>query len=132
MIALPLVTASTGAFHASSLVETVEVAEVDGFYRFPSFKSCKAERCQRGYSAMKTMGSNRNSREMMPGEHLALPNNPSCLRAIGAERGGRGGGLRISPLEGEAHRADLKAECAACGGPSLPQFSNLCDREGKI
>ena len=51
----PLVTPSTGAFQASSLVETVGVAEVDGFYRFPSFNSCKAERCQRDYSAMKTM-----------------------------------------------------------------------------
>ena len=56
MIALSLVTSSTGAFHASSLLETVGVAEVDGFYRFPSFKSCKAERCQRDYSAMKTTG----------------------------------------------------------------------------
>jgi hypothetical protein len=56
VIAPSLVTSSTGAFHASSLLETVGVAEVDGFYRFPSFKSCKAERCQRDYSAMKTTG----------------------------------------------------------------------------
>ena len=56
MIAPSLVTSSTGAFHAFSLVETVGVAGVDGFYRFPSFKSCKAERCQRDYSAMKTTG----------------------------------------------------------------------------
>ena len=54
MIAPSLVTSSTGAFHAFSLVETVGVAGVDGFYRFPSFKSCKAERCQQDYSAMKT------------------------------------------------------------------------------
>ncbi len=52
----PLVTPLTGAFQASSLVETVGVSEVDGFYRFPSFKSCKAERCQQDYSAMKTTG----------------------------------------------------------------------------
>ena len=31
-------------------------AEVDGFYRFPSFEACKGERCQRGYSAMSTDG----------------------------------------------------------------------------
>jgi hypothetical protein len=53
VIAPSWVTSSTGAFYASSLFETVGVAEVDGFYRFPSFKSCKAERCQRDYSAMK-------------------------------------------------------------------------------
>ena len=68
----------------------------------------------------------------MPGERLALANILSGSSTIGAEQGGRGGGLRISPLEGEAHRSDLKAECVACGGPSLPQFSSLCDREGKI
>jgi hypothetical protein len=56
VIAPSWVASSTGAFHASSLLETVGVAEVDGFYRFPSFKSCKAERCQRDYSAMKTTG----------------------------------------------------------------------------
>jgi len=47
----------------------------------------------------------------MPGEHAALANIPSGLSAIGAEDGGRGCGLRISPLEGDAHRSALKAEC---------------------
>ena len=54
-------------------------------------------------------GSNRNSREIMPGEHVALASIPSGLSAFGAEEGGRGYGLRISPPEGDAHRSDLKA-----------------------
>jgi hypothetical protein len=53
----------------------------------------------------------------MPGEHLALANISSGSSAIGAEQGGRGGGLRIWPLEGDAHRSDLKAECAV--GPGI-------------
>src|ERR1019366_6664778 len=56
-------------------------------------------------------GSNRNSREIMPGEHAALANIPSGLSAIGAEDGGRGCGLRILPREEEAYRFALKAEC---------------------
>ena len=56
----------------------------------------------------------------MPGEHLALANISSGSSAIGAEQGGRGGGLRIPPLEGEAYRSALKAECVACGGHCLP------------
>ena len=44
----------------------------------------------------------------MPGEHVALANIPSGLSVIGAEDGGRGCGLRVSPLEGDAHRSDLK------------------------
>ena len=38
--------------------------------------------------------SNRNSREIMPGEHVALANTPSGLSAIGAEDGGGGCGLK--------------------------------------
>jgi len=53
VIAPALVTASTGSLLAVSQLENVGVAEVDGFYRFPSFESCEAERCQRDYSAMK-------------------------------------------------------------------------------
>lgn len=45
----------------------------------------------------------------MPGEHVALAKTPSGLSVIGAEDGARGCGLRISPLEGKAHRSDLKA-----------------------
>ena len=46
------VTFSTGSLLAISLLENVGRAEVEGFYRFPSFESCEAERCQRDYSAM--------------------------------------------------------------------------------
>jgi hypothetical protein len=53
VIAPALVTASTGSVLAVSRLEKVGVAKVDGFYRFPSFESCKGERCQRDYSAMK-------------------------------------------------------------------------------
>ena len=56
MIAPALVTASTGSLLAVSQLENVGFVKVDGFYRFPSFKSCKAERCQQDYSAMKTTG----------------------------------------------------------------------------
>ena len=54
MIAPALVTAWVGSLVAVSRLENVGVAKVGGFYRFPSCKSCKAERCQRDYSAMKT------------------------------------------------------------------------------
>src|SRR5215831_4501750 len=30
-------------------------AEVDGFYRFPSFEPCEGERCQQGYSAKRLL-----------------------------------------------------------------------------
>ena len=53
MIAPALVTASTGSLVAVSRLEDVGVAKVGGFYRFPSFEFCKAERCQQDYSAMK-------------------------------------------------------------------------------
>ena len=53
VIAPYLVTSSTGSWLAISLVENVGRAEVEGFYRFPSFESCEAERCQRDYSAVK-------------------------------------------------------------------------------
>jgi len=52
LIAPSWVTPSTGSWPAISLVEDVGHAEVEGFYRFPSFESCEAERCQRDYSAM--------------------------------------------------------------------------------
>jgi hypothetical protein len=47
-----LVTSSIGALLAVSLLEIWGFAEVDGFYRFSSFESCEAERCQQDYSAM--------------------------------------------------------------------------------
>ena len=53
MIAPALVTASMGSLVAVSRLENVGVAKVGGFYRFPSFEFCKAERCQQDYSAMK-------------------------------------------------------------------------------
>jgi hypothetical protein len=53
VIAPAMVTASTGSLLAVSQLENAGVAKVDGFYRFPSFESCKAERCQWDYSAMK-------------------------------------------------------------------------------
>ena len=56
MIAPALVTASMGSLVAVSRLENVGVAKVGGFYRFPSFEFCKAERCQQDYSAMKTTG----------------------------------------------------------------------------
>ena len=55
--ALPSTTSSTGPFNAASPFEAAGAAEVDGFYRLPSFNSCEAERCQQDYSAMKAMGS---------------------------------------------------------------------------
>ena len=53
MIAPALVTAWVGSLVAVSRLENVGVAKVGGFYRFPSFEFCKAERCQQDYSAMK-------------------------------------------------------------------------------
>jgi hypothetical protein len=74
VIAPSWVTSSTGAFHASSLLETVGVAKVDGFYRFPSFESCKAERCQRDYSARKAtpLKSKLTKEHVMPSARRSL------------------------------------------------------------
>jgi hypothetical protein len=53
VIAPALVTAWVGSLVAVSRLENVGVAKVGGFYRFPPFGFCKAERCQQDYSAMK-------------------------------------------------------------------------------
>jgi len=61
----------------------------------------------------------------MPGEHVALASIPSGLSAIGAGDGGRGCGLRISPLEGDAHRSDLKAGVWRAVGSAFPDYLEL-------
>jgi len=51
---------------------------------------------------------------------VALANTPSGLSAIGAEDGARGCRLRISPLEGDAHRSDLKVGVWHAVGSAFP------------
>jgi len=58
----------------------------------------------------------------MPREHVALANIPSGLSAIGAEDGGGGCGLSISPLEGDAYRSDLKAGVWRAVGSAFPDY----------
>jgi hypothetical protein len=41
----------SGSIINSADLEHAGYAEVDGFYRFPSFELCEGERCQQGYSA---------------------------------------------------------------------------------
>jgi hypothetical protein len=52
-MATSLMTALMGSLIVISLFESAGVAKVDGFYRFPSFEFCKAERCQQDYAARK-------------------------------------------------------------------------------
>jgi hypothetical protein len=63
-----------GFLLAVRLFENVGVAKVDGFYRFPSFESRKAERCQRDYSATKTtqLESKFAKEHAMPLAHCSL------------------------------------------------------------
>jgi hypothetical protein len=51
--AWPPLAAIGGSIIDSAGLENAGHAEVDGFYRFPSFGRCEGERCQRGYSAFK-------------------------------------------------------------------------------
>ena len=67
----------------------------------------------------------------MPGEYVALANIPSGLSAIGAEDGGRGCWLRISPLRGDAHRSDLKAGVWRAVGSAFPGYLVFGAREDK-
>jgi len=62
------------------------MAEVDGFYRFPSLESCEVERCQRDYSAL-TVGWGES--ELCPVERFRLQYNGRLTAAGKARRANR-------------------------------------------